>query len=66
MLLENYIPLAIAYIYTRLLFGQAFLERNLFYLSCLTFLHRRGHESSQDLARSLFNSFVGVLQKTCF
>ena len=33
MLLEIYIQLAMTYIYTRLLFGQAFLELDLFYLS---------------------------------
>ena len=33
MLLEIYIQLATTYIYTRLLFGQAFLELVLFYLS---------------------------------
>ena len=55
-LLENYIPLAMAYIYARLRFGQAFLELNLFYLSCLHFLHCQAHEASRDLARGLFSS----------
>ena len=62
MLLENYIPLTMAYIYTRLLFGQAFLELNSFYISCLPFLDCQAHEMSQDLA-SLFSSSVCTIQK---
>ena len=62
MLSENYIPLAMAYIYTRFLFGQAFLELNSFSISCLPFLDCQAHEMSQDLA-SLFSSSVCTIQK---
>ena len=62
MLSENYIPLAMAYIYTRFLFGQAFLELNSFSVSCLPFLDCQAHEMSQDLA-SLFTSSVCTIQK---